>query len=148
MCNFYKLSEYFKSFARGLPTSGFMKFLAKAKVWRLTADLIIGMAPSDLRSFSDIFKLVRLSFYDKAIPIHSPPSGPRSLSLIAKDCKCLFLIRSAEIQTAPWIPNEFFLRLPSRIPRSKWVIVYDLIKSSKMNSIPSPEIIFEARFKL
>ena len=62
MLSFYKLSEYFKSLASGLPTSGFMKFLAIARVSRFTADLMIGIAPSDLRSFSEILRLVNVSF--------------------------------------------------------------------------------------
>jgi hypothetical protein len=42
----------------------------------------MGIAPSDFKSFSDAFNTLSLSFYDNAIPTHSPPSAPKSLSLI------------------------------------------------------------------
>lgn len=125
-----------------------MKFLASDKWVRFVALLIIGMAPSDFKSFSATFKIWSDSFYESAIPMHSPPSGPRSLSFMDNDSRILFLIRRAEIQTAPYIPREFFRIDPSITPISKWVSILFSIKSSKNNSSPSPEIIFEAKFKL
>jgi len=48
--------------ARGLPTSLFIKFLAKLRCSRFVALLIIGIAPSDFKSFSETFKTLRVSF--------------------------------------------------------------------------------------
>jgi len=53
------------------------------------------------------------------MPTHSPPSGPKSLSFTERDSRVLFLIRRADRQTEPWIPREFFFKLPSETPRSK-----------------------------
>ena len=93
--------ECFKSLAIGLPTSLFIKFLARDKCYKFVALLMIGIAPSDFKSFSATLRTCKVSFWDSAIPMHSPPSGPKSLSLIESESKTLFLIKSAEIQTAP-----------------------------------------------
>lgn len=79
--------------------------------------------------------------------MHSPPSGPRSLSLMDSDSITLFLISMAEMQTAPYIPNEFFLIDPSTTPISKCFKFVFAIKSSRNSSKPSPLIIFDAKFK-
>lgn len=139
--------ELLRSLAKGFPTSLFMKFLAKERTSRLEALLIIGIAPSDLRSFSATFKALRVSFYDRAIPTHSPPSAPRSLSLIESDSIVRFLISMAAIHTAPWIPRLFLRMLPSTTPISKCLSYVLAIKSSRNSSKPSPLIILEARFK-
>jgi hypothetical protein len=60
--NFLIFFEDFNSFARGFPTSLFMKFLAKLNCSRLVALLMIGIAPSDLRSFSPTLRTFSVSF--------------------------------------------------------------------------------------
>ena len=60
--NFLSYLEALRSLANGLPTSLFMKFLAKLRCSRLVALLMIGIAPSDLRSFSDTLRTLRVSF--------------------------------------------------------------------------------------
>lgn len=41
---------------------------------------MMGFAPSDFKSFSEIFNIFNEEFKDNAIPRHSPASGPKSLS--------------------------------------------------------------------
>jgi hypothetical protein len=60
--NFLMCLDAFRSLARGLPTSLFMKFLAKLRCSKLVALLMIGIAPSDLRSFSDTLSTLSVSF--------------------------------------------------------------------------------------
>ena len=63
-----------------MPTLLLMKFFARDKSVRLVECLIIWIAPSDFKLFSSIFNILRVLFYDNAIPMHSPPSDPKSLS--------------------------------------------------------------------
>ena len=105
------------------------------------------MAPSDLKSFSAIFNVYKVSLSIKAIPIHSPPSAPRSLLLMESDSRTLFLIRSAEIHTAPVTPSEFLLDDPSEKPKSKCFKVLFWIKSSRKSSSAYPESWVDAMFK-
>ena len=119
--------------------------MARLKVSKLWALSIIGIAPSSLSSFSDTFSTFKVSFYDRATPIHSPPSGPKSLSLIERDSMVLLRIRSAAMHTAPYMPREFFRIELSTTPRSICLSVVLLIKSSKNSSSPSPLIMLEAR---
>lgn len=79
------------------------------------------------------------------MPIHSPPSGPKSLSFIERDSSILFLMSIADMHTAPYIPKEFFLIDPSKTPMSKCFKLVFAIKSSKNSSRPSPLIILEAK---
>lgn len=62
---------------------------------------MIGIAPSDFKSFSATFKVFIVSFYARAIPKHSPPSDPRSLSFKDNISRVLFQISKADIQIAP-----------------------------------------------
>ena len=91
---------------------------------------MIAMAPSVFNRFSDILSTFNVVLIPKAIPMHSPASGPRSLSIndklsyfdvISYNSKTiltrvLFFINIAEMFIAPCIPNEFFLKLPSITP--------------------------------
>jgi hypothetical protein len=76
--------ECFNNLESGLPTSDFRKFLAKLKDSSFVELLMIGIAPSLLSSFSDTLRALRVSFWLRATPMHSPPSGPKSLSLMDK----------------------------------------------------------------
>jgi len=78
-----------------------MKFFERFKTSSFFALLIIGIAPSDLRSFSATLRVFIVSFYARAIPRHSPPSDPRSLSFRLNTSRVLFHIKSAEMQIAP-----------------------------------------------
>lgn len=51
------------------------------------------------------------------------------------------------MQTAPYMPNEFFLIDPSTTPMSKDLRLVFAIRSSRKSSNPSPLIILEAKFK-
>ena len=93
--------ECFSNFYSGLPTSDFRKFLAKFSYSRLIELLMIGIAPSLFKSFSETFRHLSVSFWLRAIPIHSPPSEPKSLSEIHRLCKFLLRISSAAMHTAP-----------------------------------------------
>ena len=79
--------------------------------------------------------------------MHSPPSVPKSLSLIASDYMVQLRINKAAIQTAPWIPSEFLRMELSTTPRSSYLRVVLLIKSSKKSSSPSPLIMLDARLR-
>ena len=61
------------------------------------------------------------------------------------DSSVLFLISIAEIQTAPYIPREFFLIEPSTTPMSSCLSVVFAIRSSRNSSKPSPLIMLEAK---
>jgi len=145
--SFFRFLDFFSSFSSGLPTSLLKLFLAKLRFSRWLELLIIGIAPSLLRSFSDILRTLKFSFWERATPMHSPPSVPKSLSLIASDYMVWLRINRAAIQTAPWMPSEFFRMELSTTPRSSYLRVVLLIKSSKKSSSPSPLIMFDARLR-
>ena len=104
------------------------------------------LAPSDLRSFSATFSYFNVSLSVRAIPMHSPPSGPKSLLLTDRDSKTLFLISKAEMHTAPWTPRVFFLEDPSIDPKSKCFKFLFCIKSSRKSSRPCPDSCVDAKF--
>jgi len=60
--SFFSYLLTLRSLARGLPTSERMKFFARDSISRLVADLMMGIAPSDFRSFSATFRALRVSF--------------------------------------------------------------------------------------
>lgn len=103
-----------------------VSYLAICSVCSLLAFFIIAIAPSLFIAFSDILSDFKVLFIPKAIPIHSPASGPKSLSIRDKcsyyiindsnNTNALFLIKIADIFIAPCIPSEFFLKLPSITP--------------------------------
>lgn len=136
--------ECFNNLDSGFPTSDFRKFLAKLNYSIFVELLMIGIAPSLLSSFSDTLRTLRVSFWLKATPIHSPPSGPKSLSLMDKLQSDLLRIKSAAMQTAPCIPREFLRIEDSMTPKSRALIEVFPISSSRMSSRPSPLIMFEA----
>ena len=139
------MRDFFNSFSRGFPTSLFKPFFARFSVSKFTELFIIGIAPSLFRSFSEIFSTLSVSFWERATPMHSPPSVPKSLSLMAKDVMVKFLIKRAAIQTAPCIPREFLRIELSTTPRSRFLILVLVIRSSRRSSRPSPLIMLEAR---
>ena len=67
-------------------------------------------------------------------------SVPKSLSFTLRDCKVWFRIKSAAMQTAPWIPSEFLRMDVSTTPRSRCFKVELLIKSSRTNR-PRPTLL-------
>jgi len=108
----------------------------------------MGTAPSLHRLFSAMRNTFKFWFWLSATPIHSPPSGPKSLSLSARESNVLLRIRRAAMHTAPYMPKEFLRIEVSSTPRSKCFKEVFAIRSSKSNSRPSPEIMLEARFML
>lgn len=77
----------------------------------------------------------------------SAPLMPISLSSNLRTYSFLFWSKIAARQRAPSIPKEFFLMLPSWIPRSRDLMYEFLIISSRIKDNPTSLIILEARFR-
>ena len=58
----FKVEVLLSNLARGLPTSDFIKFFDRLRTSSFLALLIIGISPSDFRSFSATFKVLIVSF--------------------------------------------------------------------------------------